>query len=205
MLVAYSTGLILSFSLILAIGSQNAFVLRQAILREHIGAVILFCAISDALLIIAGVFGVSFFIKSFVDQFTPWLFGVAAIWLIGYGLIRTYHAFGNELLMPDDCTVGSLRPTLLALSILTFGNPHVYLDTVVLMGTISLQFNGLTKLAFAFGAITASSVFFVGLGYSGYLLSDVMLRPRAWRALNAGIALIMFSLAAAMIRAGGWF
>ncbi|MDC1383890.1 LysE family transporter [Candidatus Puniceispirillum sp.] len=205
MLVAYLTGLMLSLSLIFAIGSQNAFVLRQAILRQHIRAVILFCAISDGLLIMAGVFGVSFFIKSFVNQFTPWLFGGAAIWLIGYGLIRAHDAFGNELLMPDDRTVGSLSTTLLALAILTFGNPHVYLDTVVLIGTISLQFNGFAKLAFAFGAITASSVFFVGIGYSGYLLSRVMRRPRAWRALNAGTALIMFGLAAAMLRAGGWF
>ena len=205
MLAAYATGFALSFSLILAIGSQNAFVLRQGILRQHIGSVVLFCGIMDALLITLGVVGLSLFIKDFIDQIAPWLFGGAAIWLSGYGLTRAYDAFVNENLIPDDHTIGSLRGTLLALAMLTFGNPHVYLDTVVLIGTVSLQFNGFTKVAFAFGAITASLVFFVSLGWAGYLLTDMMRRPSAWRVLNAIIALIMFGLAASMIRAGGWF
>ena len=204
MLLSYATGFVLSFSLILAIGSQNAFVLRQAILRQHIGPIILFCAISDALLIIAGIVGLSLFIKDFVNQFTQWLFGGAAIWLGSYGLLRAYDALKNKSLMPDDHPVGSLRVSLLALAMLTFGNPHVYLDTVLLIGTVSLQFNGLAKVSFASGAITASVVFFVGLGYSGYLLSDVMRRPKAWRALNAGISVIMIVLSLAMLRAGGW-
>ena len=205
MLFAYATGFALSFSLILAIGSQNAFVLRQAILRQHIGPVVLFCAITDALLIIAGVFGLSLFIRGFVDEIAPWLFGGAAIWLSGYGLIRAHDVFSNKFLMSNNSALGGLRATLLTLAILTFGNPHVYLDTIVLIGTVSLQFYGFTKVAFAFGAITASFVFFAVLGCSGYLLSDVMRRPKAWRALNAFISLIMFGLAAAMIRAGGWF
>ena len=205
MLVAYSTGFALSFSLILVIGSQNAFVLRQAILRQHLGPVILFCAISDALLIIVGVVGSSLFIRDFVHQIAPWLFGGAAIWLGGYGLLRALDAFGDKFLMPDDRPVSSLRNCLLVVAILTFGNPHVYLDTVFLIGTVSLQFSGPTKVAFASGAITASLAFFVGLGYSGYLLSDVMRQPRAWRILNAGISLIMVFLSGAMFRAGGWF
>jgi L-lysine exporter family protein LysE/ArgO len=205
MLAAYSTGFALSFSLILAIGSQNAFVLRQAILRQHIGFIVLFCAISDALLIIAGVLGFSIFVADFFDRITPLLFGGAAIWLGIYGLLRTRDAaFGNNIFAVDDHPVGSLKACLLVLVLLTFGNPHVYLDTVLLIGTVSLQFDGLTKVAFAVGAMTASFIFFIGLGYSGYLLSDFMRRPGAWRALNAVIALIMFALALVMLKAGGW-
>ena len=86
----------------------------------------------------------------------------------------------------------------------TCGNPHVYLDTVVLIGTVSLQFEGMAKIAFTAGAITASLVFFVILGYCGYLLSGFMRRPGSWRLLNAAIALTMFALALAMLRAGAW-
>ncbi len=204
MLFAYLTGFSLSFSLILAIGSQNAFVLRQAILRQHIGALVLFCAVSDALLIIAGVAGLSLLIADFVDQIAPWLFGGAAIWLAGYGVLRVRDAFGNQALTMGDRPSASLAASLAVAAVLTFGNPHVYLDTVVLIGTVSLQFDGAAKIAFTAGAITASLVFFSALGYGGYLLSGCMQRPGSWRLLNAGIALIMFLLAAAMLRAGDW-
>ena len=160
MLFAYLTGFALSFSLILAIGSQNAFVLRQAILRQHIGAIVLFCAVSDALLIMVGVGGLSLLIADFVDQLAPWLFGGAAIWLAGYGVLRMRDALGNQALTADDQPVGSLATSLGMAAILTFGNPHVYLDTVVLIGTVSLQFDAMAKIAFAAGAMTASLVFF---------------------------------------------
>jgi len=204
MLFAYLTGFSLSFSLILAIGSQNAFVLRQAILRQNIGAIVLFCAVSDALLIIAGVAGLSLLIADFVDQIAPWLFGGAAVWLAGYGVLRVRDALGDHALTMAGQPTASIASSLAVAAVLTFGNPHVYLDTVVLIGTVSLQFNGTNKIAFTAGAITASLVFFSALGYGGYLLSDYMQRPRSWRLLNAGIALIMFLLAAAMLRAGVW-
>jgi L-lysine exporter family protein LysE/ArgO len=203
MLFAYSTGFALSFSLILAIGSQNAFVLRQAALRQHIGAIVLFCAVSDALLIMVGVGGLSLLMADVVNQLAPWLFGGAAIWLAGYGVLRMRDALGNQTFTADDQPVGSLAASL-AMAILTFGNPHVYLDTVLLIGTVSLQFDGMTKTAFAAGAMTASLVFFAILGYCGYLLSGFMRRPGSWRLLNSAVALTMFALALAMLRAGGW-
>lgn len=205
MLFAYSTGLMLSFSLILAIGSQNAFVLRQGILRQHVGPIVLFCAVADTILIIIGVFGLPLLIADFVMQIGPWAFGGAAVWLFGYGVIRVCDLFNNKVLEIDARPVASLWTTLGAAAALTFINPHVYLDTVVLIGTISLKFTGVDKLAFGAGAATASFVFFPALGCGGYLLSDIMRQPRAWRVLNGIIAVIMFVLAATMLRAGGWY
>ena len=205
MLVAYCTGLMLSLSLIIAIGSQNAFVLRQGILRQHVFFVVLFCAIADTILIIVGVFGFPILIADFLDQVGPWLFGGAAIWLFGYGGLRVRDLFDNRVLKIDALPAGSLWASLGAAAALTFINPHVYLDTVVLIGTISLQFSGVNKLAFGAGAATASFVFFPALGYGGYLLSDIMRHPLAWRVLNGVIAVIMFALAFTMLRAGGWY
>lgn len=205
MLFAYSTGLVLSLSLILAIGAQNIFVLRQGILRQHVRSVVLFCAVADSILIIAGVFGLPFLIADFVDQIGSWLFGGAAVWLFGYGVLRVRDLFDSEVVEIDDQPVGSRLATLGVAAALTFLNPHVYLDTVVLIGTISLQFSGSNKLAFATGAITASFVFFPALGYGGYLIADIMRGPWAWRVLNSVISIIMFALAATMLRAGGWY
>ena len=205
MLLGYSTGFMLSLSLILAVGSQNAFVLRQGILRQHVWPIVLFCAVADTILIIIGVFGLALLIADFVDQIGRWLFGGAAVWLFGYGLLRVHDLFDNKVLKIDAHPVGSLWTSLGAAAALTFINPHVYLDTVVLIGTISLQFSGVNKLAFGAGAATASFVFFPALGYGGYLLSDIMRQPQAWRVLNGIIAVIMFVLAATILRAGGWY
>lgn len=205
MLLGYSTGFMLSLSLILAIGSQNAFVLRQGILRQHVWSIVLFCAVADTILIIVGVFGLPFLIADFVDQFSPWLFAGAAVWLFGYGVMRVFDVLNGNVQEIDDHPVSSFWASLGIAAALTFANPHVYLDTVVLIGTISLQFSGVNKLAFAAGAATVSFLFFPALGYGGYLLSDIMRQPRAWQVLNGVIALIMFLLAATILRAGDWY
>ena len=194
----------LSLSLILAIGSQNAFVLRQGILRQHVGPIVLFCAFSDTILIIAGVFGLPFLIADFVNQIGRWLFGGAAVWLFGYGLLRVRDLFNNKTLKMDIRPVSSLWTSLAAAAALTFINPHVYLDTVVLIGTISLQFSGPNKIAFGAGAATASFVFFTGLGYGAATLSGIMQRQNAWRILDAVVAVVMLVLAFGMARAGEW-
>ena len=206
MLSAFSSGFILGFSLILAIGAQNSFVLRQGLIGRHVFIVALFCSISDALLISIGVAGISIFLSNYIDLVSDWLFSIAAIWLLGYGLLRLRDAInGKSVLIAKDSSVNKLASTLSFLSVLTFANPHVYLDTVILIGTVSQQFPGNTKLAYVLGASLASFVFFFSLAYGAKFLSPIMQRPIAWRLLDSFIAFVMFILAIKMADAGGWF
>ena len=205
MLTAFLTGFFLGISLILAIGAQNAFVLRQGIMRHHIFYVALCCAFSDALLICIGISGISFFLNNFVTQFTSLLFGISSIWLTGYGTIRLIAAFkSNSAIKINISTPKSLLPTLSVLAVLTFANPHVYLDTVVLIGSISQQFYGDLKIAFAIGASIASFVFFFSLAYGAKLFAPIMQKPFSWRILDFLIALIMFTIAIKLAYEGNW-
>ena len=206
MLNAFLTGFILGFSLILAIGAQNSFVLRQGLMGRHVFTVALFCSLSDALLISIGVAGISIFLNNFINLVSDWLFGISAIWLTGYGLLRLRDAaIGKSVLIAENSSVNGLVSTLSFLSVLTFANPHVYLDTVILIGTVSQQFPGNTKLAYVLGASLASFVFFFSLAYGAKFLSPIMQRPIAWRLLDSFIAFVMFILAIKMADAGGWF
>ena len=206
LLPAYATGFALGFSLILAIGAQNAFVLRQGLLRQHVLLVVLFCASADTLLILAGVAGLSALIAEVVGHHASVLFGLAALWLAGYGVMRLGSAIrAGDAISTDAAAATTVTAVLTTAAILTLGNPHVYLDTVVLIGAVSLQFHGTSKLAYGAGAITASFVFFFMLGYGASLLAPTMQRPNAWRILDTLIALVMFVLALEMAKAGGWF
>jgi len=205
MLSAFLTGFILGFSLILAIGAQNSFVLRQGLMGHHVFIVALFCSLSDALLISIGVAGISIFLNNYIDLVSDWLFGISAIWLAGYGMLRLRDAaIGKSALIAENSSVNGLASTLSFLVILTFANPHVYLDTVVLIGSVSQQFPGNTKLAYVLGASIASFVFFFSLAYGAKFLSPIMQRPIAWRVLDSFIAFVMFSLAIKMVHSGGW-
>jgi L-lysine exporter family protein LysE/ArgO len=206
MLSAFLTGFVLGFSLILAIGAQNSFVLRQGLMVRHVFTVALFCSLSDALLISIGVAGISIFLNNYIDLVSDWLFGISAIWLSGYGLLRLRDAInGKSALISENSSVNGLVSTLSFLSVLTFANPHVYLDTVVLIGSVSQQFPDNTKLAYVLGASLASFVFFFSLAYGAKFLSPIMQRPIAWRLLDSFIALVMFTLAIKMAQAVGWF
>ena len=206
MLSAVLTGFVLGFSLILAIGAQNSFVLRQGLIGRQVFIVALFCSLSDALLISIGVAGISIFLSNYIDLVSDWLFSISAIWLLGYGLLRLRDAInGKSVLIAKDSSVNELASTLSFLSVLTFANPHVYLDTVILIGTVSQQFPGNTKLAYVLGASLASFVFFFSLAYGAKFLSPIMQRPIAWRLLDSFIAFVMFILAIKMADAGGWF
>mgnify|MGYP003322772047 CR=1 FL=1 len=205
MLSAFLTGFILGFSLILAIGAQNSFVLRQGLMGRHVFIVALFCSLSDALLISIGVAGISIFLNNYIDLVSNWLFGISAIWLAGYGVLRVRDAInGNSALVIENASSNGLTSTLSFLAILTFANPHVYLDTVVLIGSISQQYPDNTKITYIIGASLASFVFFFTLAYGAKFLSPVMQRPMAWRVLDSLIAFVMFSLAIKMVHSGGW-
>ena len=201
---AFGTGFAIGFSLIMAIGAQNAFVLRQGLMRSHIFAVALFCAGSDVLLIAAGVGGVSLFISEFATRHSTLLFGFASLWLAIYGALRLRDAIrGDGHIAHHNVAQTGLVPTLAITAMLTFGNPHVYLDTVVLIGAVSLQFEAMNKLYYGLGAAFSSFVFFFSLVYGAKFLAPLMERQNAWRLLDAGIAAIMFVLALSMLRAGG--
>ena len=205
MISAMLTGFFLGFSLILAIGAQNAFVLRQGILSEHIFYVALFCALSDSLLIILGIVGISFFFNNFFKEFSELILGISALWLTLYGFIRLSSIFKSDLKIKIEISKSkNLLATLIILSVLTFANPHVYLDTVILIGSISQQFSGDEKVAFAIGAALASFVFFFSLGYGAKFLAPIMQSSLSWRILDFLIALVMFAIALNLAYEGNW-
>jgi L-lysine exporter family protein LysE/ArgO len=198
MLSAFFPGLLLGLSLIVAIGAQNAFVLRQGLRGEHVLAVCLTCAVSDAMLILAGVGG---FAQA--SNWVPWLETATryagAAFLLAYGL-RSFWAAARSggALAPADTVPVSLGATLATCLALTWLNPHVYLDTVVLLGSVSTQFAE-NKGLFALGAMTASFVFFFSLGYGARLLRPVFARPGAWRVLELGIGIVMCTISVALV------
>ena len=133
------------------------------------------------------------------------LFGISSIWLSGYGIIRLMGVFKSDSAIDIDKTqVSALLPTLTSLFFLTFANPHVYLDTVVLIGSIAQQFSGDLKIAFTIGASLASFVFFFGLSYGAKFLKPFMSNPLSWRILDGVIAIIMFSIAFKLASEGNW-
>lgn len=183
----------LGFSLILAIGAQNAFVLRQGLRRQHVFWVCLACAGSDALLIAAGVLGFGSLAAAF-----PWFepvmrFGGAAF-LAWYGARSLLAAWrGGEMLdAGQDAGKRPLLPVLTTVLALTWLNPHVYLDTVVLLGSISAQYAD--PLVFGLGAMLASFTFFFSLGYGASLLAPVFARPGAWQVLDLLVGLTMWAI-----------
>ena len=203
---AFSTGVAIGFSLILAIGAQNAFVLRQGLLRQHFFAVALFCSLSDAILIAVGVSGVSLFIGDLIKAYSFWVFGAAAVWLLVYGTTHLRSAFRqNRLILDEVQAEKSLLSVLSTAALFTFGNPHVYLDTVVLIGTMAMKFVPYERVLFAAGAALASFVFFFSLAYGARFLAPKMKNQITWKILDIMIAVIMFSLAFGMLIAGGWF
>ncbi|WP_081780887.1 LysE/ArgO family amino acid transporter [Sulfitobacter noctilucicola] len=196
-MTSFFPGFALSLTLILAIGAQNAFVLRQGLRREHVFWVCLTCAACDALLIAAGVAGFGA-----LSEALPWFETVmrygGAAFLIWYGWLNARSAWrGGEMLDTGGVTTQSLRRAILTLLGLTFLNPHVYLDTVVLLGSISAQYPD--RLAFGTGAVTASFCFFFTLGYGARLLAPLFAKPVSWQILDALIALTMWAIAAKLL------
>lgn len=195
----FIAGFSLGFSLIVAIGSQNAYVLRQGLRHEHVFIICFICFLSDALLIALGVSGLSVLISK-----APWIEPVAryggAIFLLIYGAISLFRAITRkESLTPSPDAATPLLSAILTCLAFTWLNPHVYLDTVILLGSVSTQYAG-QQVDFAAGAALASLLFFFTLGYGAGLLAPLFKKPLAWKILDLLIAGIMWSIAFSLIR-----
>ena len=198
MLLAFISGFLISISLILALGPQNVFVLRQGLLRSHVFASCLVCSISDALLIAAGVLGVGLFISE-IEGLATWMSVGASIFLIFYGFLRVKSALNPKGLEIDDSESKELWPTILAGLAFTYLNPHVYVDTLLLIGGASSSYTGDDKVMFGIGAATASFVFFFSLGYGAKSLSPILNNPESWKIIDFFIAGVMFTVAAILL------
>ncbi|MEM8839869.1 MAG: LysE/ArgO family amino acid transporter [Pseudomonadota bacterium] len=192
------SGFVLGASLIIAIGAQNAFILRQGLLREHVLVLVLICATCDALLIVLGVAGFGTLVKQ-----SQVLIDVVAVggglFLLTYAAFALQRAFTPSSLTPDAKGAGSLKKAVMTCLAFTLLNPHVYLDTVILVGGLSAQYDGMARVLFGAGAVTASFVWFFSLGYGARLLVPVFRKPLAWRILDLAIAVIMTALAVSLL------
>jgi len=190
---AVIAGFVTGLSLIIAIGAQNAFILRQGLTRRYVFLIVSICAVSDALLISLGTFGLGVLIQAIPHllEVLRWL-GVA--YLVWFGSTAVRKALANNSLTVADENQVSLKKTLLLTLGFTFLNPHVYLDTVILVGGVANQF-GDNKWFFALGAIIASLTWFFSLGLAASKLAVVMAKPIFWKILDIFIAAVMFSLA----------
>ncbi len=195
---AYLSGFGLGFSLILAIGAQNAFVLKQGLKQEHVFIVCFLCALSDSVLISFGVLGFGILMQQF-----PWVESAARyggfVFLMLYGLKSFWTAWSmsHHMTLLDKPRTSLYKTALITLAF-TWLNPHVYLDTFVLLGSVSTKFQGNT-LEFALGAISASFVFFFSLGYGAKILIPLFSRAQAWKILEVLIGIIMVTLAISLL------
>ncbi len=199
MLSAAGTGFVTAFTLILAIGVQNAFVLRQGLIGAHVFWLCLLCALSDAVLISAGVIGFGALVTLF-PAFPRLMSLAGAGFLLLYGALRFLAAYRGDYHMVIDGKSVGLWANLAIGAAFTWLNPHVYLDTLGLIGAISTRFADLpAKIAFGIGAVSASFVFFFSLGYGAQLLAPIMRSARVWRLLDLGIGAVMWGLAVGLI------
>lgn len=189
--------------LIVAIGAQNAFVFRQGLRREHIMAVVAVCALSDAVLINLGVWGMGTAAATHPAlALGARVFG--ALYLIVYAWRSLQRAWSPQALAVDAAHQRTPLAQVLGTTFaLTWLNPHVYLDTVLLLGSMASPFAGMERAAFAAGASLASAVWFTTLGWGARWLAPLFATPQAWRILDAGIALLMLGLAALLLRPAG--
>jgi L-lysine exporter family protein LysE/ArgO len=196
-LLAAVSGLALGLGLIVAIGAQNAFVLRQGLRLEHVAAVVAVCALSDLALIFAGVLGAGEVLER-VSWLVPVVCFAGAAFLLWYGAMAARRALRPGALLPQAGGAGAgLAVTVGTCLALTWLNPHVYLDTVVLLGSMASTY-GEHRWQFAAGAGLGSTIWFLGLGYGARLLRPVFARPAAWRVLDGGIAVVMAALAVSL-------
>ncbi|PLY08058.1 MAG: amino acid transporter [Arcobacter sp.] len=192
-------GFFVTFSLIVAIGAQNAYILKLGLLRQHVLKAVLFCTISDFLLISAGVLGLGYFIQGkqlFINSIA--IFGI--IFLCFYAFISFKSAFKNESLKIDDkVKVNPLKQVLTMLFIFTYLNPHTYLDTVLLIGGIGANIESSLKVIFLLGAVSASATWFTLLGFGARFLIPLFKKPITWKILDISIGILMLFISYSLI------
>lgn len=197
-MTTFFAGFSLSLSLILAIGSQNAFVLKQGIKQQHVLLVCTICALSDAILISLGIAGFGVVVNEYPLIETYARYGGAAFLLV-YSVLSFRSAFSHSHALESEAEVYDSALKVVGISLaFTWLNPHVYLDTVVLLGSISTQYEG-RQLEFALGAILASFTFFFSLGYGARLLAPVFQNPNAWKVLEFVVGLTMLTIALTLV------
>lgn len=199
MLATFLSGLGTGAGLIIAIGAQNAFVLRQGLLRQHVLPVVLVCIGGDILCICAGVAGMGALIRTneWLLEFFRW---GGALFLTVYGISAARRASsGNGSMEISEVGACSFMKAITSCLAFTFLNPHVYLDTVVLLGSIAAQYGEDLKWTFASGALTASVLWFTGLGFGARLLLPIFQNRKAWRILDTLIALVMWAIALTLV------
>jgi L-lysine exporter family protein LysE/ArgO len=190
-------GFVTGLSLIIAIGAQNAFVLRQGLRREHVLPIVLVCASADAALISAGIAGLGAVISAYPAAVDITRYAGAAF-VAGYGVLAARRAMRPDSMSPSEHAPATLKAVLLTCLAFTFLNPHVYLDTVILLGSLGNQ-HGDARWMFGVGAVLGSFVWFFALGFGAGRLSAFFARPASWRILDGAIAVVMFALAAGLL------
>jgi L-lysine exporter family protein LysE/ArgO len=197
-LTTFFTGLGSAASLIIAIGAQNAFVLRQGIKREHVVPIVAICVLSDAILIAAGVAGIGVLVKNapVALEIVRW---AGFLFLVGYAIFAARRALRPETLTASGAVAGSLAAAVATCLAITWLNPHVYLDTVLLLGSLSASHGDPGRWVFGAGAATASVLWFSLLGFGARFAAPVFARPIAWRILDGAIAVLMLTLAVLLI------
>jgi L-lysine exporter family protein LysE/ArgO len=198
MLQSYMQGLAVGFSLIIAIGAQNAFVLKQGLKKQYVFWICMVCAASDSILILLGVLGFAKIVQTH-PEFVDWAKYFGAIFLVVYGAQHFIQAFKKSTgLVPSDNNESKLFKMIMICLALTWLNPHVYLDTVVLIGSISTKFES-SAVYFAIGAVTASWLFFFSLGFGARFLLPFFQNQRSWQILDFMIGLVMWGIALSLV------
>jgi L-lysine exporter family protein LysE/ArgO len=190
---AIVAGLLTGLSLIVAIGAQNAYLLRLGLTRTHVGLAVAICASADVLLIVLGIGGIGGVVRTHPDalEILRW---IGVTYLVGYAVYSFWRASRREVLLPSEAAGPTTRVVATTVLALTFLNPHVYLDTVLLLGSIGNQY-GAERWLFAAGAAVASIAWFTTLGFGARTAAPLMSRPTTWRILDIGIGVVMLLVA----------
>lgn len=197
---AFVQGAALMAGLIVAIGAQNALVLREGVLRRHLAPVVALCVLSDWLLVAAGVFGLGALLAAQPALLEAFRYG-GALFLLAYAARAAHRAWrGTAAGLQAQASGGSLAAAMSSTLAMTYLNPHVYLDTVVLVGSLGAQHAGAARLGFVAGAWLASALWFAGLGFGAAAASRWLRRPGAWRFIDATVALVMGAVAVQLLR-----